>query len=68
MLGESGLDFLMRARKHFPQTKRILITGYMNPDLISRAQTLAELSACLVKPVSREQLLAAVQSALTARA
>jgi CheY-like chemotaxis protein len=68
MPGENGLDFLMRARKHFPQTKRILITGYMNPDLISRAETLAELSACLVKPVSREQLLAAVQSALAASA
>lgn len=64
MPGENGLDFLMRARKHFPQTKRILITGYMNPDLISRAEALAGLNACMVKPVSRKQLLAAVQSAL----
>src|SRR5690606_7787137 len=48
MPGESGLDFLMRVRDHFPETKRILVTGYMNPDLISRAETLAGLSACLV--------------------
>lgn len=64
MPGESGLDFLMRVREHFPETKRILVTGYMNPDFISRAETLAGLSACLVKPVSREQLLTTVQSAL----
>ncbi len=64
MPGELGLDFLMRVRDHFPQTKRILVTGYLNPDLISRAQTLAELSAYLIKPVTATQLRAAVAGAL----
>jgi response regulator RpfG family c-di-GMP phosphodiesterase len=64
MPGEQGLDFLMRAAEHFPQTKRILVTGYLNPELISRAQTLAGLSAYLLKPVNNEQLTTAVVGAL----
>lgn len=64
MPDEVGLDFLMRVKDHFPETKRILITGYLNPDLISRAQTLADLSAYLIKPISATQLKAAVHGAL----
>lgn len=64
MPGENGLDFLMRAQEHFPMTKRILVTGCMNPDLITRATALAGLSAILVKPVNRAQLLEAVRAAL----
>ena len=64
MPGELGLDFLMRVREHFPKTKRILVTGYLNPDLISRAQMLADLSAYLIKPVDDKQLKAAVAGAL----
>lgn len=66
MPGENGLDFLMRVKSHFPATKRILVTGYMNPELISRVEVLAGVSACLVKPVARDQLLAAVKAALSA--
>lgn len=65
MPNEVGLDFLMRVKDHFPETKRILITGYLNPDLISRAQTLADLSGYLLKPISATQLKAAVHGALT---
>jgi DNA-binding NtrC family response regulator len=65
MPGENGLDFRMRVQEHFPATKRILVTGYMNPDLITRATALAVLSAFLVKPVNRAQLLGAVQTALS---
>ena len=64
MPDETGLDFLMRVRAHFPQTKRILVTGYLNPELISRAQTLAGLSAYLIKPVNNDQLRAAIVGAL----
>lgn len=64
MPGEVGLDFLMRVREHFPQTRRILITGYLNPELISRAQQLADLSGYLIKPINSTQLKAAVIGAL----
>src|SRR5438045_2175256 len=31
-----GLDFLIEALKRRPETKRILMTGYVNPELLSR--------------------------------
>lgn len=64
MPGENGLDFLMRCKEHFPQMKRILMTGYLNPELISRAQGLAGLSENLIKPVNLAQLQKAVFGAL----
>lgn len=64
MPNELGLDFLMRVKEHFPETRRILITGYLNPELISRAQQLADLSGYLIKPINAAQLKAAVIGAL----
>src|ERR1700710_623019 len=31
-----GLDFLIEAFERRPETKRILMTGYLNPELLSR--------------------------------
>lgn len=53
---EQGLDFLVEALRRQPEAKRILVTGYMNPELLARAVPLAELSACLMKPVGGAQL------------
>ena len=64
MPGETGLDFLVRMRELHPRTKRILLTGYMNPELLSRSIAIAELSACLIKPVKAAELAAAVRQAL----
>ncbi len=65
MPGETGLDFLMRVQEHYPETSRILMTGYLNPDLISRTQSLTDLSAYLIKSVTANQLMAAVRGALS---
>jgi DNA-binding NtrC family response regulator len=62
--GEAGLDFLVRMRELRPKMRRILLTGYMNPELISRSVAVAELSACLIKPVHVAELAAAVRSAV----
>jgi DNA-binding NtrC family response regulator len=62
--GEAGLGFLIRMSERYPATRRILVTGYMNPELISRSAALARLSACLIKPVRAEALAAAVRQAL----
>ena len=51
-----GLDFLIEAMERQPSAKRILMTGYLNPDLIGRSVSLAQLSACLLKPVDIGQL------------
>src|SRR3954471_22160462 len=37
MPGEEGLPFLKRMSERYPRTKRILVTGYMNPELLARS-------------------------------
>jgi DNA-binding NtrC family response regulator len=64
MAGEEGLQFLIRAGRRRPATQRILLTGYMNPELISRSVAVANLSACLVKPVHASDLAQAIRVAL----
>ena len=61
---EMGLDFLIRARERWPAARRILLTGYMNPELISRSVAVAGLSACLLKPTSPTELGNVLTSAL----
>ncbi|HXN34604.1 MAG TPA: response regulator [Opitutaceae bacterium] len=62
--GEQGLDFLMRVAELVPSTKRILMTGYTNPEFISRSMAIAGLSACLVKPIKASQIADAIKAAL----
>ncbi|MCM2276010.1 MAG: response regulator [Candidatus Didemnitutus sp.] len=59
-----GLEFLVTAMKQQPAAKRILMTGYMNPDLLSRGVPLAELSALLLKPATVQQIRKALHDAL----
>ena len=62
--GEAGLDFLIRMRERHPETRRILLTGYINPELLSRSIAVAGLSACMLKPVRAAELVKAVREAL----
>ena len=64
MPGEEGLLFLTRVRQQFPKVQRILMTGYMNPELISRSTSVAGLAACLMKPLSASTLIEAIRLAL----
>jgi DNA-binding NtrC family response regulator len=59
-----GLDFLVEALQRQPEAKRILMTGYLNPDLIGRSVSLAQLSACLLKPVDIGRLKQELKRAL----
>ncbi len=59
-----GLDFLIEALARQPKARRILMTGYMNPELLTRSRTLAQLSACLTKPVAPSQLRLELRTAL----
>ena len=61
---EEGLPFLTRARRQFPQVPRILVTGYINPELLSRSTALAGLAGCLMKPVNMAELLDMIRLAL----
>jgi two-component system response regulator HupR/HoxA len=64
MVGEAGLSFLARVKDRYPGTIRILVTGYMNPDLIARATKIAGLTACLIKPVAPAKISQAILSVL----
>lgn len=61
---EEGLAFLMRARKLFPKTQRILVTGYVNPELLSRSTEIAGLAGCVMKPIGAAELAEAIHFAL----
>ena len=63
---EEGMAFLTRMMTLFPNVRRILMTGYTNPELLARCCGLANLSACLVKPVRASELLVAINKALQA--
>ncbi len=62
-----GLDFLIEALERRPETKRILMTGYLNPELLTRGVALAQLSACLIKPVEIMRLRKELDEALGRR-
>ncbi len=39
MPGGNGMNFLVRAREEFPHMQRILVTGYMKPEMLLRSVT-----------------------------
>src|SRR5581483_1552020 len=64
MPDEEGLNFLIRARKQFPQVQRMLLTGYINPELLSRSTAVAGLAAVIMKPVNASELVQAIRLAV----
>jgi len=64
MPGQTGVEFLMGLAERLPNIRRILMTGYMNPELLSRAVPLAGLSACLIKPTHPSELKRAIHAAI----
>ena len=63
MPGGNGLSFLVNAREEYPDTQRILVTGYMKPEMLLRSVNEAALYRYLLKPVSLPELLKTVQEA-----
>ena len=66
MPGGNGMSFLVRAREEYPQMQRILVTGYMNPEMLIRSVNEAALFRYLLKPVSLSELIKVVQDAVRA--
>jgi two-component system, NtrC family, response regulator HupR/HoxA len=64
MPDEEGLTFLTRAREQFPKTQRILVTGYINPELLSRSAGIAGLAGVLMKPVNTAELIQTIRMAV----
>jgi DNA-binding NtrC family response regulator len=63
MPGGNGLGFLVHAREEHPDTQRILVTGYMKPEMLLRSVNEAALYRYLLKPVSLPELIKTVQEA-----
>ena len=66
MPGGNGMNFLVRAREEFPRMQRILVTGYMKPEMLLRSVNEAALFRYLLKPVAVAELIKVVQDAAQA--
>jgi DNA-binding NtrC family response regulator len=66
MPGGNGMNFLVRAREEFPHMQRVLVTGYMKPEMLLRSVNEAALFRYLLKPVSMTELLKVVLDAAKA--
>ena len=66
MPGGNGMNFLVRAREEFPHMQRILVTGYMKPEMLLRSVNEAALFRYLLKPVAMGELIKVVQDAAKA--
>ncbi len=64
MPGGNGMSFLVRAREEFPHMQRILVTGYMKPEMLLRSVNEAALFRYLLKPVAMAELVNTVQEAI----
>ena len=53
---QQGLEFLAEAMESHPKARRLLMTGYINPDMITRSISVAGLSACVIKPFEMREL------------
>ena len=62
----NGMNFLTRAREEFPHMQRILVTGYMKPEMLLRSVNEAALFRYLLKPVAIAELVKIVQDAVKA--
>jgi DNA-binding NtrC family response regulator len=66
MPGGNGMTFLVRAREEYPHMQRVLVTGYMKPEMLLRSVNEAALFRYLLKPVAIGELVAAVRGAARA--
>ena len=66
MPGGNGMSFLVRCREEYPHMQRVLVTGYMKPEMLLRSVNEAALYRYLLKPVQVADLVKIVQDAVKA--
>ena len=66
MPGGNGMSFLVRCREEYPHMQRVLVTGYMKPEMLLRSVNEAALYRYLLKPVQVVDLVKIVQDAVRA--
>ncbi len=63
MPGESGLDLLRHAKKDYPHTGRVMITGMSSPEIASEIMKVG-VYGYIIKPVTKNIVLITVENAL----
>lgn len=63
MPGGNGLSLLVHVREEYPETARVLVTGYMKPEMLLRAVNEAAVFRYLVKPVELKEFVTVVKDA-----
>jgi DNA-binding NtrC family response regulator len=63
MPGGNGLSFLVQVREEYPEAARILVTGFMKPEMLLRAVNEAAVFRYLVKPVDLREFIGVVRDA-----
>jgi two-component system, NtrC family, sensor kinase len=63
MPGASGLELIRYAKEHYPQTGRVMITGFGSPEIASEIMTVG-VYGYIIKPVSRDMVMITVENAL----
>jgi DNA-binding NtrC family response regulator len=63
MPGGNGLSLLVRVREEHPEAARVLVTGFMKPEMLLRAVNEAAVFRYLVKPVELRELITVVKDA-----
>lgn len=66
MPGGNGMSLLVRTREEYPHMQRVLVTGYMKPEMLLRSVNEAALFRYLLKPVAIAELIKVVQDAAKA--
>ena len=64
MPGVKGDEFLIDVHRKFPEIVTVLLTGQADESAIKRAQSEANLYACLSKPWSEQELLNVIENSL----
>ena len=59
-----GDEFLINVHVKYPNIIKLILTGHADETAIARAREQANLSGCLVKPWSVDELIAVIESAL----
>ncbi len=60
------MNFLVHCREAFPHMQRVLVTGYLKPELLMQCVNEAALFKYLLKPVHLPELVSVVQAAALA--
>lgn len=66
MPGGNGMSFLVRCREEYPHMQRVLVTGYMKPEMLLRSVNEAALYRYLLKPAQIADLVKIVHDAVKA--